>query len=250
MEKTGKTIMQIVGVYFKGKGACEYDHLAKVWEFSAKKTHPEDNVILLELEVPLNSNTHEERNAYKFNSWNRIIQQTKEDTILMDVDTVLFDNISHVFEKDFDICYTTRKRISLPLNGGVIFVKSTDRSRKFFEEWQKIDKDLLENRRKYSKWIKEYNGQNQASFGYMIETYKDISLHTVPCEVYNACQEDWERIGKKTKVLHVKGDLKRLCSQSKSKKTLLDKYKKAYLAWKKIEKLYIDSIGAQIELLI
>jgi hypothetical protein len=229
--------VQIVGVEFSAAGACNYSQLAKVWKYSAQKAHPDTKVRLISLKSPGNRTSHQGRNQYKLIEWNKVIQAAEEDTILMDVDMVVYKDIGHVFEKDFDICYTKRTKTRMPLNGGVLFVKPTDKAKEFFREWLKVDADLLKRRNRYMPYVRKYGGQNQASFGYMIEQKRGLAgIAWVECTWYNCCNEEWKDINDETKVVHHKSALKRICSKSGDYKKYHPKYEKALRKWREMEK--------------
>jgi hypothetical protein len=234
--------MQIIGVMFSAPGACEYGRLAKVWEYSARKAHPDATVKLIKKKDAAGKTSHQRRNQYKLEEWNRQIQAATEDTILMDVDMVIIKEIAHVFEREFDICYTQRTKTRMPLNGGVLFVKPTRAAKTFFEEWVKVDAELLLKRGRYTPYIRKYGGQNQASFGYMLENKKankrivNTCIDKVPCTVYNVCQEEWHAVDDGTRVIHCKSGLKRILSQSGEKRPMHEKYRKAVDLWKAMAK--------------
>ena len=236
--------MQIVGVEFSAPGACNYSRLAEVWKYSAQKAHPEATVKLKCISPPANRTTHQKRNQHKLVEWNKVIQAATEDTVLMDVDMVVYHDIGDVFDKDFDVCYTRRTATRMPLNGGVLFVKPTKEAKDFFTQWLKIDAELLQKRGKYSPYIRKYGGQNQASFGWMLEKGKyDAKIAHVDCTWYNCCNEEWETINGETRVVHHKGALKRICSRSGDYKAYHPKYETALKKWKAIEREMLESKG-------
>lgn len=234
--------MQIIGVMFSAAGACEYQRLAKVWEYSARKAHPEATVKLIRKKDRPSKTSHQGRNQYKLTEWNKQIQAATEDTILMDVDMVVMQEIGHVFERDFDICYTERTKTRMPLNGGVLFVKPTAAAKAFFTEWARVDAELLKNRNRYVQYIRKYGGQNQASFGYLLDNKKrnkcvvNTCVDKVPCTIYNVCQEEWHAVDDSTRVIHCKSGLKRILSQSGEKRPMHEKYRKAVDLWKAMSK--------------
>lgn len=229
--------MKIVGVLFRSPVEKDYETLAKVWEYSSRKNNSQCKVEIHEVEE---SNFKElefgcQRNNFKLKKWYEIVKSSNENIIFMDVDTMVLKDLSHVFEKDFDICYTERenKKIS-EINGGVLFVKPNENSINFFKEWVKIDDLLLQDRNNFKKYVQKYGGQNQTSFGYLLENYsKNIKIEKVPCLIYNLCQEGWKDFSDETKVVHCKSILKVILTQEKSKrpKNIVRKYEKVINCW-------------------
>lgn len=236
--------LQIVGVEFSAPGACNYSRLAEVWLYSARKAHPDAKVKLKQVASQPSRTTHQRRNQYKLVEWNKVVQAATEDTILMDVDMVVYHDISDVFEKDFDVCYTRRTATRMPLNGGVLFVKPTKAAREFFTQWLKVDAELLQKRNRYQPYIRKYGGQNQASFGWMLERGKyDAKIKHVDCTWYNCCNEEWPGINDATRVVHHKGALKRICSRSGEYRAYHPKYEVALKKWKAMEREMLESKG-------
>lgn len=229
--------LQIVGVQFAAAGACDYKRLAAVWKYSAQKAHPHAKVKLLQIENPQGRTSHQRRNQHKLETWNNVVQKADCNTILMDVDMAVFRPIDDVFDAEFDICYTRRTKTRMPLNGGVLFVKPTDLAKSFFKAWQAQDLVVLRQRNRYQEWVRKYGGQNQASFGYMLERGgHPARIASVECTVYNCCNEEWGAINDETRVVHYKGALKRICSQSGGRRAHHPKYDAALAKWKALER--------------
>ncbi len=199
--------MQIVSVVF---GKPVYHRLARVWEWSTRRHHPDATVKLVD--VGGETQDHQSNNEYKLTKWARIVEETDDDLILMDSDMLVLGDISHVFEQEFDVCYTKRTRSGMPLNGGVLFVRPYNPGvREMFRDWLKVDAGVRRGKYKeYKKWITKYGGQNQASFGYMLDKcLLNIRVAHVPCTSYNCCQEEWRFVDDSTRVIHVKSSLRK-----------------------------------------
>ncbi len=228
--------MQIVGVMFTAPGACGYQRLANVWQYSARKAHPEAVVRLLRPPHLSQRSTHQERNQYKLEQWNRAVQTATENTILMDVDMLVLQEIAHVFQHDFDVCYTRRTKARMPLNGGLLFVKPTESAKRFFCDWTALDERFVTQCAEYRRYIRKYGGQNQASFGYMLEHYPCLCrIRSVPCTLYNVCQEEWGRVNSQTRVIHLKSSLKRICSATGADRPIQRRYERTIAMWKAME---------------
>ena len=151
-------------------------------------------------------------NTRKLHKWVEIVENAKDDIVLMDCDTVLLKEVSHVFDMDFDIAYTKRTQGSrFPLNGGVVFVRPNKKTKDFFRRWLDVNNRMMEDSHFHKPYYKKYAGINQASFGYLLENGCDLKIIDVPCSKYNACDAvDWENL-EYTHILHVKSDLQNQC---------------------------------------
>ena len=148
-------------------------------------------------------------NTVKLDYWIKALETIEDDNfIFIDCDMIVLKDMEHVFDKDFDICYTTRES-KFPINGGVVFVKKNERSIKFIKRWQEINDRMYYDKKFHAKYHAKYAGINQAAFGYMIEQEnRDIKLDTVPCMRYNCTDEGWHLINDDCHAIHYKGRLR------------------------------------------
>lgn len=116
-------------------------------------------------------------------------------------------------------------------------MKPTDLAKSFFKTWYKMDEKLYLSRGQFSSFIYRYGGQNQASFGYMLEKGKHpAKIKSVPCPIYNCCNESWKGINGETRVIHCKGPMKRYLSRKGEKKHLKPEQEVIAKLWKNMEK--------------
>jgi alpha-N-acetylglucosamine transferase len=175
-------------------------------------------------------------NSVKLNYWGDKIKNENGNICLIDGDTVVLKDVEHVFDKNFDIAFTQRSPgIHIPINGGVLFIKATERVHDFFDKWVMTNNEMLTNPILHKAYYRKYNGINQASFGYMLERYKsDLKIISLPCAKYNACDVvDWKRIDSETHILHAKSQLRLACLQNIVPKG----YENAVKAWKQYESI-------------
>lgn len=215
-----------------------YERLLNAWENSIKKnTNAEYEIALLN---PKNYPDCEHiKNSYvansvKLNYWAEQIKKESGNICLIDGDTVVLKDVSHVFDRDFDIAFTQRSiGVNIPINGGVLFVKATERVHDFFEKWVLTNNEMLINPNLHKIWYKKYNGINQSSFGYMLENYKsNLKIISLPCAKYNACDRiDWFTVNPDTHILHVKSDMRMACINN----VVPRNYQKAVNIWKQYE---------------
>lgn len=199
----------------KPKLNAMYDRLANAWEFTTRKHHPDSTVLLLR-DLPLPDTTNRSHfftsNHEKLKLWCDIMQVTRDITIFMDADTCFLKPIDlyPVIRDDASIFITTRKHIKeahFPFNAGVIIAKPNNESRSFFKHWVETDQKMLLDKDLHSKYRDLYNGQNQASLGYLLE--RNI-YHTeeLLCDHYNAANDVWHLVDGYTQVLHINGSLR------------------------------------------
>lgn len=151
-------------------------------------------------------------NTDKLKKWNDIVQEAEGNIVLMDCDTLLLKDVSHVFNMDFDVAYTKRTAGErFPLNGGVVFVRANKETKAFFKEWLEVNNRMMSDSDFHRPYYKKYAGINQASFGHLLEKGPNIDIIDVPCRKYNACDvDDWNNL-EDTHILHIKSDLQNQC---------------------------------------
>jgi len=226
---------------------CEIDHvknplyerLLNAWERSIRTNCPlsdYERKLLNPKDYPQCQHTKNSylANSVKLNYWNDYIQNNEGNLCLIDGDTVVLKDVSDVFENKFDIAYTVRsKGTGIPINGGVLFVRINDTTRRFFQLWTEINNRMLRDRNFHLQWYRVYKGINQASFGYMLQRHRDkFKAMELPCAIYNACDKiDWIKINSETRILHVKSEMRIMCING----SYAPQYKNAYQAWKQFD---------------
>jgi len=195
----------------------DYHRLIEVFEYSLHHHVPDADIRARIIEppdhrgavkIPFLSNT------YKLAFWVAAVEEAYldgENLILSDSDMLCTGNPEPVFEREFDIAYTVRDdHTNIPLNGGVVYVKPTEAARRFMQEWLKIDERMYEDWNFHQPWRIKYAGQNQASFGYLLENpVEGVTLLELPTRIYNAVNTDWHRIGSDTVFIHIKSQLRK-----------------------------------------
>jgi hypothetical protein len=178
---------------------------------SIRVTNPEAEFHILRLEPPGPVkgayqgwvNNHVKLKAYSEMAIN-------QNTIFADADTVFLRDVSELFNPDFDIAIGRRpSSAKAKYNGGVVLFKPTAAAWAFMRQWISADYRMLYDQDFHRPWHQKYNGQNQASFGYLIESLAcAINLYEYPTRIINAVEQDWPHI-KRTKpfILHVRKQL-------------------------------------------
>lgn len=130
----------------------------------------------------------------------------KDDFLVwLDADTLLFDNIDEIVD-DYDIGVTVRKKKSKRpqesfINAGVLFVKNTDQSVRFIENWKKKTAELGGDQWALNTYCNlENNRLNE------ITIVEGAKIKKFPCKIYNNFyfKEDQSQ----AKILHYKSDVR------------------------------------------
>jgi glycosyltransferase involved in cell wall biosynthesis len=146
----------------------------------------------------------------KMQYWADLIKDSEEENIaLLDGDTILVKDISPIFDEEFDIGFTYKTesnddRPEWPINGGVLFIKKSDRVIKFFDKWTEITLDYITgSKERYKKLCDNWGAVDQAALGILLGVssgdrrryqYPIYKYHTVfvgfPCKYYNELKND------------------------------------------------------------
>jgi len=190
-----------------------YQRLAMVLESSAKRHLPGWEVRVERItEVPLqpaSGNPSHGWNTLKLEWWRDMVRGAPDGArlLLIDGDTAILKPLDSVWRLSFDIAYTVRER-GLPLNGGVIFLRVSKKTRAFMETWWEINSKFFHSDLKHAPWRAKYAGINQAALGCLLETVAHgCALERLPCREWNCCQ--WQWLDCSTRIIHVKSVLRR-----------------------------------------
>lgn len=156
--------------------------------------------------------------------------------MLMDSDTLIVRPLDEVWALDFDVAYTVRKH-KLPLNGGVVFVRISERTRRFFDVWWKTNLRFLGSKGEHKPWRLKYAGINQAALGHTLEKADHgCSVLKLPCNEWNLC--DFEKFdAETTRIIHIKDHLRRMALSLYPVPHPTAKMLKLVQLWKEAERL-------------
>lgn len=195
-----------------------YEILLNVFLHSIERNMPGTKTVVLRGNYPRRQDKRlplgYTANAKKLEYWVDELDNVRGNIIFMDCDMVVTGDMGQAFQEDFDIAYTFRNpdKVSYPINGGVVFARTNQRTTNFFRKWLEIDKKMYHNHNFHTQYRSKYRGMNQASFGWMIENYDgSIDLSKLPCQKWNVCDEDWNVIDKNCLCIHVKNKLRKTC---------------------------------------
>lgn len=164
-------------------------------------------------------------NTQKMDEWHRIVMAANDGDrlLLIDADTMIVRPIDDVWDREFDLAYTSKRHTKFPFNSGVVFLRVSDRVREFVSAWQRENARMLEHCCPsgracldpgcHSRWRARYGGINQAALGWMLEqsqTY-GVQLAELPCAEWNCEDASWDEFDlNRTRILHLKGLLRRV----------------------------------------
>ena len=196
-----------------------YEKLLKVFVNSIKHNMPEltdDDIIQIRPAAPpVKSKRCFASNTLKLALWLKEMRKLPEGEKICfaDCDMLLLKSPEDVFNKEFDIAYTVRLRKSPPVNGGIVFARNTEKAREFMQRWHEVNDKMYDNPSFHSHYRTKYAGMNQAAFGWLMEHPKEYTAKLIPvsCKTYNCCNETWHQIDGDTRLVHIKGELRKTC---------------------------------------
>lgn len=179
-------------------------------------------------------------NTYKLERWRDAINEHDGELVILDADTLVLGDLAEAFTLfDEELAYTVRPG-RIPLNGGALYIRNSERIRAFFDAWVVHNRDIAEDWQRCQSLLEGFGGVNQASLWELLQRQQWVTTAELPCETWNSVEQTWGRFSDDhTKVIHVKGGLRRRCvSELKGDGGGVD-----YLA--RIWKSYAEEAGVQ-----
>lgn len=241
--------MRVMSAYFDSqRSEGMYERFLKVWEYSAKKNSGAVAVDVVEIPPPKPAGgdpyLHNANHA-KLKVWRDYVVNTDDDVVLMDSDTLVLRDLTHVFDKNkFDVAVTTRDRNTrLTINGGVVFVRNTAAARQIIDLWYQADTELHKDRKLHERFRAKYGGMNQASYGYMLTRKHPGFIAELPCSIYNQVEWWGSRKGKPC-VVHYKSQLRHAVLSKRGTAAIRYTMRDAVDKWRRYEEaMRADSRG-------
>lgn len=197
--------MKIVSILFKRKK--QYSALAKVFERSLKAVMPGVPYEIIEIGMPPNID-HKRDTAYAFFAAAQYVLKQKQLVAMCDIDMMFQKSITDITKKDFDIAVTTRSKMKY--NTGLWFYRPNIRSKYFMKKWIYYTRIIINNFCKYEGFSWENGGPDQASLKWTVDKIKNIRLLELPCSDWNSTQSEWKYADEKTRIIHIKSQLRSL----------------------------------------
>jgi len=207
---------RLVSVYFPG-GGDQYPRLARVLEYTARRWAPSWDVQVRQVPAAGVSSALRQSaadNSWKLEWWTRAVEEAPDGTVLLlvDADTFIAAPLDPLLlALPFDLAYTYRDAARFPLNSGVVAARAGAGTRAAFREWLAEDRLMLQDPARLEPFRRFYGGQNQASFGALLErgAFRDLSVLRLPCVEWNCEETGWSRFKEgETRVVHVKAALR------------------------------------------
>lgn len=148
-------------------------------------------------------------NTQKLEEWCRLVQEAEDGQplLLIDADTAILRPLDDIWERPFDLAYTTKPGARFPFNAGVIFVRVSTAVRAVFAAWWAENFRMLQNSAYHHKFRRVFGGLNQAAFGSLLRSGElaALQLLELPCVEWNCEDASWAHFDPAvTRILHIK----------------------------------------------
>lgn len=238
--------MRVMTVQFDySSSKLSYERLLRAFVQSVEEAMPGTVVDVVQLRPPLHNPKRGNTvgftsNTYKLRYWVDYVEKLKEPAMICDCDMLMLDSVESVFNEDFDVAYTVRDKLNsskLNHNNGVMFVKSTEGARRFFHEWERVNRQMYIDKLFHMAWRKKYTGMNQAAFGYLLHNpVPNVKLKPLPCSMWNACDETWKHVfDVGSKVVHVKSHLRGIVLSGMQLQNMAERLRPLVKYWRECE---------------
>lgn len=160
------------------------------------------------------------RNAVKTKHHAEIVQRARNGELLglLDCDLMILSDLSEVAQHDFDLAITERSGGQFQWNTGVVFVRISERIKRWFCGWYSVALDMLRDSDFHAQYRganserKGFGGINQSALAHLlIHGDGQVKMKYLPCRTWNAVKEDWPHVNHETKAVHILTDLQKAC---------------------------------------
>lgn len=152
-------------------------------------------------------------NTRKLEIWQEAVEAAPAGEVLglLDCDLLILGDLSEIELLRFDVAYTSRPAAApYPLNAGVFFIRVSERSRGFLADWRALNSRMLTDPRLHEPARQRFGGINQASLGILLER-AGVDALALPCVTWNCEDASWLSFGPRTRIVHVKSQLRQAC---------------------------------------
>lgn len=198
-----------------------YRRMADVLRYTAERHCPAWTIRVDQISPPpyvsTMGNASHAYNTQKLEWWCEVVRRAADGdrVLLMDADMIVVRPLDPIWEQPFDLAYTKRHTGTLPLNGGVVFLRVSPLVRQCLTTWWQINCRFLADAQAHRPWRAKYAGINQASFGYLLEhemltDFAALDVRTLTCREWNCENTEWAGYDPAfTRILHFKSGLRR-----------------------------------------
>lgn len=151
-----------------------------------------------------------DRIARKLTIWNWGFDKCEDgdDVVFLDADTMVVKPLSPAFNCTFDVAHTTRYDRRWSINTGVVFVRVSQKTRKWFRTWRDMSAWAYESKERRQTAVGQWGHVDQATMLASLEMHKGtggLEVETLPAQIWNEdrvtqCPDD-------VAVFHFKGVL-------------------------------------------
>jgi len=228
----------IYTVQFNYPDRPNYARLLDVFKHSCKIHMPKVKFIEKRIDPPENETGRElnfKYNSVKLRHWVDFLDNTNENVIFADCDMLCVGAAEKAFKENFDVAYTERTKIKrIPMNGGIMMAKPTEKARKFFHEMLENNDKMFGDIPFHNKYRIKWAGMNQAAFGCTYETSESGAIvYKFKTDIWNAVDCDWPHINKDAIFIHFKSKLRKMVLGAIPAKA---SYLECIKIWKRYEK--------------
>lgn len=212
---------ELFSCYF-GDGTTYWPRLARVLSYTAERHCPEWERAIVRIspgiiersQVYRTASPAHVQNTQKLDVWADLVRIAPDGqaVVLLDADMAILRPLDDIWEQSFDLAYTARQGFKYPLNCGAVFLRVSDRTRRFMSEWADENRRQLADEARHRQWLRLYGGINQASFGALLASDRaaSVQLLQLPCLEWNCEDSSWGRFDPaKTRIAHIKSSLRR-----------------------------------------
>jgi hypothetical protein len=191
-----------------------YDRLLNVMIRSAGVTMPGQKVEVLRVEKTQYVQPNHTIDDHHTNTYFGFIPAaiaafySTEDIAIADADLMFSGDIRSVFYEPFDLAFTIRNERK-KYNTGLWFARHTPAAKQFIKRWIEITHNIY--RDFHLGVVDHWGGIDQKSLADTIAEFPDINIRYLDCQEWNCCQGEWRDRDEKTKVIHIKSGLRKLC---------------------------------------
>ena len=152
-------------------------------------------------------------NTQKMEHWHHLVSTAPDGAqlLLTDADTMILRPLDDLWDREFDLAYTT-KESRFPFNSGVVALRVSPEVRAFVAAWRDENLRMLGDGQHHQEWRRRYGGINQASLGCMLEQGEryGVRLGTLPCREWNCEDSSWAAFDPHvTRLVHLKSSLRK-----------------------------------------
>jgi hypothetical protein len=201
--------VKIISTYFEVNSSGIYSRLKNVFEYSIAKNSPRAELQMVEVPKFELDGKRFQAQMVKQREWTRYALEQKDEFIMMDCDMLVLRELTSAFNTEFDIGYTVHDQTIKPFNGGMIFSRSTEKARKFWQGWLCLCERMYINPGLRAQYNDKYKGFAQVALGILLETKPDCNIKKFPCSEWNVCDEEWENMAEEARCVHIKGRMRK-----------------------------------------